>query len=363
MPEHFSDDRRRFLRTAASTLAAARLGVFGSAATQLSCAAIQFTDEGKLQSLANATAWLNSPALTTPGLLGKVVVVQFWTYTCINWLRTLPYTRVWAEKYEKNGLVVVGVHSPEFAFEKSVENVRRAIKDMNIAYPVAVDSDHTIWNAFSNQYWPALYIADAKGRVRHHQFGEGGYERSEEVIQQLLAEAGATSVDHTHVSLSGRGAEAAADWGNLKSPESYLGYELANGFVSSDSDVFDESRVYAVPTGLKLNQWALAGEWAVQQHAVMLKKPNGRIVYRFHARDVHLVMGPAAKVSAVRFRVRVDGQPPGDAHGTDVDSDGNGTVVDQRLYQLVRQSKPIIDRQFEIEFLDAGVEAFVFTFG
>jgi thiol-disulfide isomerase/thioredoxin len=297
------------------------------------------------------------------GLRGKVVLIDFWTYTCINWLRTLPYVRAWAEKYKAQGLVVIGVHSPEFAFEKNLDNVRRAAKDQKVTYPIAIDSDHAIWRAFKNEYWPALYFVDAQGRIRHHHFGEGEYERSERVIQQLLAEAGISGVGNELVSVDARGTEAAADWVSLKSPENYLGYERTENFASPGGTVSDKRRVYTVPTRLGLNQWALSGDWTVQKPAAVLNQANGRIAYRFHARDLHLVMGPAARGNSVRFRVRIDGQPPGAAHGIDVDDKGNGTVSEQRLYQLIRQPKPIADRQFEIEFLDAGVEVFAFTFG
>jgi thiol-disulfide isomerase/thioredoxin len=319
--------------------------------------------EGNLPALAGATEWLNSPPLTAAGLRGKVVVVQFWTYSCINWLRSLPYVRAWADKYKKHGLVVIGVHTPEFAFEKNVDNIRRATKDMRIDYPVAVDSGHALWDAFRNQYWPALYFVDAQGRIRHHHFGEGEYEQSEMVIRQLLAEAGARDLDQELASVDARGAEAAADWSDLKSPENYLGYERTANFASQGGPVLDKRRVYAAPTQLPLNHWALSGDWTVQGEAAALNAANGRIVYRFHARDLHLVMGPATRGTAVRFRVLVDGQPPGAAHGIDVDAQGNGTVVEQRLHQLIRQTKPISDRQFEIEFLDPGVQAFSFTFG
>ena len=324
---------------------------------------VRLPTEGELPSLGGATGWLNAQPLTAAGLRRKVVLVQFWTYTCINWLRTLPYVRAWAEKYKDQGLVVIGVHSPEFEFEKNVENVRRAAKDMSVDYPIAIDRDHTIWRAFNNNYWPALYFADAQGRIRHHQFGEGDYERSERTIQQLLAEAGLGGIGHELVSVDGRGAEAAADWGSLKSPENYVGYERTENFASPGGAVLDEGRVYAAPARLRLNQWALSGDWTVKKQAAVLNKANGRIACRFHARDLHLVMGPAARGTSVRFRVFIDGQPPGAAHGVDVDDQGNGTLTEQRLYQLIRQPKPIADRQFEIEFLDPGVEAFAFTFG
>jgi thiol-disulfide isomerase/thioredoxin len=326
-------------------------------------AAIHLPTEGELPSLGGATGWLNSPPLTPAGLRGKVVLIDVWTYTCINWLRTLPYVRAWAEKYRNQGLVVIGVHSPEFPFEKNVDNVRRAAKDMRVDYPIAIDSDFAIWRALKNEYWPALYIVDAQGRVRHHQFGEGEYEQSERIIQQLLAEAGNTGIGRDLVSVDARGAEAAADWDSLKSPENYVGYGRTENFASPGGAVRDKPHVYAAPARLKLNEWALAGDWTAAKGLTVLNKPNGRIAYRFHARDLHLVMGPAAPGASVRFRVFIDGQPPGAAHGVDVDGQGNGTVTEQRLYQLIRQPSPIADRQFEIEFLDPGVEAFAFTFG
>ena len=319
--------------------------------------------EGELPSLGGAIEWLNSPPLTAAGLRGKVVLIDFWTYTCINWLRTLPYVRAWAEKYKDSGLVVIGVHSPEFGFEQDIDNVRRAVKDMRVDYPVAVDSKHAIWRAFRNQYWPALYFADARGRVRHHHFGEGEYERSEMVIQQLLAEAGIESLPRGLVSVDPRGLEVAADWGSLMSPENYLGHQRTANFASPGGAAPDKRRVYAAPARLTLNHWALSGDWTVQREAAVLAQAGGRIAYRFHARDLHLVMGPAARGTTVRFRVLIDGKPPEPAHGIDIDEQGNGTVTQQRLYQLIRQPKPIVDRQFEIEFVDPAVEAFAFTFG
>jgi thiol-disulfide isomerase/thioredoxin len=318
---------------------------------------------GELSSLGSATGWLNSEPLTAAGLRGKVVLVDVWTYTCVNWLRTLPYVRAWAEKYKDKGLVVIGVHSPEFSFEGDVDNVRREAKEMRVFYPIAIDNDFAIWRAFDNQYWPALYIIDGTGRIRHHQFGEGGYQESERVIQKLLTEAGVGGVGHDLVSVDPRGLEVAADWDNVKSPETYLGYELTENFASPGGAALDKSRAYAVPTRLRLNHWALSGDWTVKKPAVVLNQANGRIAYRFHARDLNLVMGPAARGTSVRFRVLIDGKPPGAAHGSDVDDQGNGTVGEQRTYQLIRQPKPIADRQFEIEFLDTGVEAFDFTFG
>ena len=330
---------------------------------QITSQAAQLPIEGEFPSLGGATGWLNSPPLTAEGLRGKVVLVQVWTYSCINWLRTLPYVRAWAEKYRDQGLVVIGVHTPEFGFEHNLDNVRLAAKDMQVAYPIALDNDYAIWRAFNNNYWPALYFIDAKGHIRHHQFGEGQYDRSELIIQQLLAEAGSGGIGHDLVSVDARGAEAAADWGNLKSPETYVGYECTANFASPGGAVVDKRRVYAAPARLRLNQWALAGDWTVGKQATVLHKANGRITYRFHARDLHLVMGPAVRGTPVRFRVLIDGQPPGPAHGIDVNDQGYGTVTEQRLYQLIRQPKPIADRQFEIEFLDPGVETFVFTFG
>jgi thiol-disulfide isomerase/thioredoxin len=341
----------------------ATLAEDNSVMQQMTPAALQLPVEGELPSLRSATGWLNSRPLTPAGLRGKVVLIDFWTYTCINWLRTLPYVRAWAKKYRDQGLVVVGVHSPEFEFEKDVDNVRRAANDMRIDYPIAIDSDHAIWRAFKNQYWPALYFVDARGRIRHHQFGEGEYEQSELIIQQLLTEAGMGSAGHELVAVDGRGAEAAADWGSLKSPENYVGYERTVNFASPGGAVLDQRRVYAVPARLTLNQWALSGDWTMEKQATVLNKPNGRIAYCFHARDLHLVMAPAARGVRVRFRVLIDGLPPGSAHGIDVDEQGNGTLAEQRLYQLIRQPKPIADRQFEIEFLDSGAKAFAFTFG
>ena len=334
-----------------------------SVAQQKTPAAVRLPIEGELPSLGSATGWLNSQPLTPAGLRGKVVLIDVWTYTCINWLRSLPYVRAWAEKYKNQGLVVIGVHAPEFAFEKNIDNVRRAAKDMKVNYPIAIDNDFAIWRALKNEYWPALYFVDARGRIRYHHFGEGEYEQSERIIQQLLAEAGSGGIRRELVSVDGRGAEAAADWGSLKSPENYVGYERTENFASPGGAVLDKGRVYAAPARLRLNHWALSGDWTVQKQAIVLNKVNGRIAYRFHARDLHLVMGPAARGTSVRFRVLIDGQPPGAAHGIDVDDQGNGRVTEQRLYQLIRQPKPIAERQFEIEFLDWGVEAFAFTFG
>ncbi len=317
----------------------------------------------ELASLERATEWLNSSPLTASALQGKVVLIDFWTYTCINWRRTLPYVRAWADKYKDQGLVVIGVHAPEFAFEKNLSNVRWAVKDMVINYPVVLDNDHALWRAFRNQAWPALFFVDAQGRVRHHYFGEGAYEQSEMVIQALLREAGATDVSREPVAVNARGFDAAADWGNLRSPENYVGFDRTENFASPGGAALDMPRMYQQPARLSLNQWALSGDWTVRKDAAALNEAGGSIVYRFHARDLHLVMGPAARGTSVKFRVKIDGQPPGAAHGVDVDEQGNGTVTEQRMYQLIRQPGSIGDRQFEIEFFGPGVEAFSFTFG
>jgi thiol-disulfide isomerase/thioredoxin len=324
---------------------------------------MQLPVEGTLPSLSGATGWLNSPPLTPAGLRGKVVLIEVWTYTCINWLRTLPYVRAWADKYKNNGLVVIGVHTPEFAFEKNVDNVRRAAKELRIDYPIAIDSDYAIWRGLENQYWPALYFIDAQGHIRHHQFGEGEYERSEKVIQQLLSENGNGVVDRGLVSVAANGVQAAPDWENLRSAENYAGYNRTENFVSPGGAVLDKRRVYTAPARLRLNHWALSGDWTMEKQGSRLNNPNGRISYRFHARDLHLVMGPTEAGTLVRFRVLIDGRPPASAHGVDVDEQGNGAVTEQRLYQLIRQTNPIADREFEIEFLDPGVEIFAFTFG
>ena len=318
--------------------------------------------DGELAALGQATAWINSEPLTPAALRGKVVLVQFWTYSCINWLRNEPYVRAWAEKYKDAGLVVIGVHSPEFGFEHNLENVRRAARDLQVDYPIAVDNDFTIWRGFNNEYWPALYFIDSRGRLRHHQFGEGDYPRSEKVIQQLLGETGAR-IDAGLVTVEGRGVQAAADWRSLSSPENYLGFERSENFASPGGLREDQRQLYDAPTRLKLNHWALSGDWTVGKQATVLNTASGGIRYRFHARDLHLVMGTAAGGSPVRFRVLIDGQPPASAHGLDVDAQGNGTVTEPRLYQLIRQTGPIADRQFEIEFLDSAVQVFAFTFG
>jgi len=319
--------------------------------------------EGDMPSLDGAVTWLNSPPLSPADLRGKVVVIDFWTYTCVNWRRTLPYVRAWANTYRTQGLIVIGVHTPEFDFEKGRDNVRQAVTEMGIDYPVAVDSKQRIWNAFGNEYWPALYFVDAQGRIRHHQFGEGNYDESERVIQRLLAEAGSNSVNRDLVSVDPRGLEVAADWLDLRSPETYVGYGRARNLVSPGGAVRGTGSTYAAPSRLEVNEWALLGNWTVDNEPALLNKADGRLVYRFHARDLNLVMSPGMPGSLVRFRVTIDKQPPGLAHGTDVDDMGYGTVSEPRTYQLIRQPQPIIDRDFEIEFLDPTVKVFDFTFG
>ncbi len=305
--------------------------------------------EGALPPLDGAVQWLNSPPLTAEALKGKVVLVDFWTYSCINCLRTLPYVKAWAEKYRDQGLVVIGVHAPEFAFERDVNNVTKAMKDLGITYPVAIDNNYKIWRAFNNQYWPAHYFADAKGQIRYHHFGEGDYAESERVIQQLLHEAGAKNVAGGLIEADAKGVQQAPDLNEVQSPETYLGLQRAENFVKSGP--------------LALNNWTLEGQWNVGGQQVTLDQAGGRIVYRFHARDLHLVLGPGADGKPVRFKVTIDGQAPGDAHGADVAPDGSGTVTEQRLYQLVRQSGAVQDRTFTIEFLDPNVAAYAFTFG
>jgi thiol-disulfide isomerase/thioredoxin len=302
-------------------------------------------------SFAGAVEWFNSKPLTLAELHRKVVLVDFWTYTCVNWRRTLPYVRAWAQKYKQDGLLVIGVHTPEFGFEKDLTNVRRATKEMDVDYPVAVDSNYAIWRAFDNEYWPALYLIDAKGNVRAHHFGEGDYQKTERTIQELLAEAGARGIDRNLVLVDPHGLEVAADWDDVRSPETYIGSERG------------ERRVDAAPDRLRLNEWTLIGDWSVGKEVAVLNRADGRVAYRFHARDVNLIMGPVKPGSTPRFRVLVDGKPPGTDRGGDVDANGYGTVSRQDTYQLIRQRKPIVDRLFEIEFLEPGVEVLDFTFG
>ena len=311
-----------------------------------------------MPALDGATGWLNSEPLGPADLRGHVVLVDFGTYTCINWLRTLGYVRAWAEKYGDPGLVLVGVHTPEFPFEHDAENVRVAIRDMNLEHPIALDNDYAIWRAFSNHYWPAVYLADVQGRIRHHQFGEGGYEECERIIQRLLRDAEGDSIPDDLVAVEAEGVEAEADWANLKSPETYLGYERGE---RSTSSYLPGS--LSLDLSLGLNQWARTHDWTVERAASVLNRAGGQIAFRFHARDLHLVLGLREPESSVPFRVLIDGEPPGDGHGLDIDERGHGSVDQQRLFQLVRQRQPIVDRTFEITFLAAGIEAYAFTFG
>jgi cytochrome c biogenesis protein CcdA/thiol-disulfide isomerase/thioredoxin len=319
--------------------------------------------EGSLPSLAGAVEWLNSPPLTPEQLKGKVVLVDFWTYSCINCLRSIPYVRAWADKYKDQGLVVIGVHAPEFAFEKNIDNVKQAVARLRIDYPVAVDNDYAIWRAFNNEYWPADYFIDAKGQIRHHFFGEGDYSESEKVIQQLLAEAGRGNLPADMVSVSATGAEAASDAADVKSPETYIGFARSENFASPGGAVGDSPHVYATGDLKQLNDWGLSGDWTIGGQFAALNKTDGAIAFRFHARDLHLVLGPSADGKPVRFRVTVDGLRPGESHGADVNAEGEGLVTDHRLYQLVRQSGPIMDRTFSIQFFDPDVQAYAFTFG
>jgi thiol-disulfide isomerase/thioredoxin len=319
--------------------------------------------EGSLPAFGGATGWLNSPPLTATDLRGKIILVNFWTYTCVNWLRQLPYLRAWAGKYADHSLVVIGVHTPEFPFEHDLGNVRRAVRDVRIAYPVAIDNDYAVWSAFANHYWPALYFADAQGRIRHHHFGEGEYQQSEMVIQQLLVEAGTTDHDHELVPVDARGVEAPADWAHLRSPETYAGYERTENFASPGGVLAGKPYVYSAPAQLRLNHWALSGDWTMGEEAATANEAGSQIAYRFHARDLNLVMGPAAPGTPARFRVLMDGQPPAGAHGTDLDPQGHGIATEQRLYQLIRQPGSVTEHTFEITFLDPGVQAYSFTFG
>jgi cytochrome c biogenesis protein CcdA/thiol-disulfide isomerase/thioredoxin len=320
-------------------------------------------DEGPFPDLSGAVAWLSSPPLSSQALKGKVVLIDFWTYSCINCLRALPYVEGWAAKYKDAGLVVIGVHTPEFAFEKERSNVEKAVRDLKVNYPVAVDSNDAIWKAFNNAYWPAHYFIDGKGRIRYNHFGEGEYGESERVIRELLKQKGSKLGASEHSSVSAAGAEAASDTADRGSPETYVGYHRAEHFASAEKIAQDSRRVYTPQPGLSLNQWALAGSWKVGEESAVLQTSPGRIVFRFHARDLHLVLGTTKEGKPVRFTVKLDGTAPGEDHGADADGGGTGTVQGHRLYQLIRQKGPVEDRTFEIEFLDPGVQAFAFTFG
>jgi cytochrome c biogenesis protein CcdA/thiol-disulfide isomerase/thioredoxin len=318
--------------------------------------------EGDMPSLAGATLWLNSPPLTPQSLRGKVVVVDFWTYSCINCLRSLPYVREWYDKYKDHGLVVIGVHAPEFAFEKQPDNVRKAVRELGVDYPVALDNDYAIWKGFDNQYWPAHYFIDAKGQIRGHHYGEGDYAQSEDTIRQLLTEAGYTHLPGGYVQPGHKGAQAAGSGDADRSPETYVGYARSEHFAGG-AIAHDDAWNYRAPATLTTNQWALDGRWTVHDEMAQLDQAGGRIAYRFRGRDLHLVLGPGKDGKPVRFRVTIDGKPPGDDHGTDTDAAGNGVVTEQRLYQLVRQAHGTGERLFEITFLDPGVQAYAFTFG
>jgi cytochrome c biogenesis protein CcdA/thiol-disulfide isomerase/thioredoxin len=320
-------------------------------------------DEGPMPDLGGAVAWLNSPPLSTKSLRGKVVLIDFWTYSCINCLRALPYVEAWSTKYKDVGLVVIGVHTPEFAFEKDRSNVEKAVRDLKVTYPVAIDSDYLVWRAFKNEYWPAHYFIDGKGRIRYHHFGEGEYAESEHVIQQLLKENGSKSLAEDIIDVSASGTEAAPDKNDARSGETYIGYHRAENYGSAEPIAKDSRKVYTLLPRLSLNQWGLAGNWKVGGESAVLQTAPGKIAFRFHARDLHLVLGPSKNSKPIRFVVRLDGTPPGDDHGGDTDNSGAGTVQGHRLYQLIRQKGTVEDRTFEIEFLDPGVQAFAFTFG
>ena len=319
-------------------------------------------DEGSMPDLDGAIGWLNSAPLNSKSLHGKVVLVDFWTYTCINSLRPLPYVKSWAAKYKEAGLTVIGVHTPEFSFEKERRNVENAVRDLNVTYPVAIDSDYRIWQAFNNQYWPAEYIIDGKGRIRYHHFGEGEYDESERVIQQLLKENGARGLDGNTVSASADGVEAAPSR-DVGSPETYVGYRRAERFASPGRLAHDSPKTYRPPARLSLNRWGLSGSWNVGAESAVVQGASGAVILRFHSRDLHMVLSAAKNGGSVRFQVKLDGAAPGDDCGADSNSDGMGAIREPRLYQLIRQKGHVEDRTFEIEFLDPGAQAFVFTFG
>jgi cytochrome c biogenesis protein CcdA/thiol-disulfide isomerase/thioredoxin len=320
--------------------------------------------EGQLPALSGAVSWLNSPALTPAELRGKVVLVDFWTYSCINCLRALPYVKTWYAKYKDHGLIVIGVHAPEFAFEKDSANVARAVHELGITYPVALDNNYAIWQGFSNQYWPAHYFIDAAGAIRSHHFGEGNYEESEQTIRQLLTEAGYTDLPPAGMNVAqGAGAQAPADEAHILSPETYVGYQRAQSFASPEPVARDHLQVYSAPKALGINQWALSGAWSIGGQKAALEKAPGKMVYRFFARDLHLVLSPGSDAKPIRFRVQLDGAAPGANHGADTDANGDGVIRDERLYQLIRQSADVGEHVFSIEFLDSDVQAYAFTFG
>jgi len=348
---------------AATAAPANRPGLLRSIAHRLAGDADVLPVEGHLPTFDGATGWLNSEPLTPEGLRGRVVLVDFWTYTCINWLRTAPYVKAWDAKYRDHGLTVIGVHTPEFGFEQNIDNVVAQSRSFGVDYPIAVDSNYGVWEAFANHFWPAIYVADAEGRIRYHHFGEGEYAMTEMVVQQLLLEAGAVGVDPGLVAVKPQGFEVAADWETLRTPETYVGYGRSAGFASPDSAKFNTPHAYPAPDELRLNEWAPSGSWTLAQHAAVSNETGARIGFEFQARDVNLVMGPAARGTTVPFRVLLDGKAPADSHGFDVDEAGNGTLAEQRLHQLIRQPGSIPERLVEIEFLGAGAEAYCFTFG
>jgi thiol-disulfide isomerase/thioredoxin len=349
--------------TATMSEPSSRPGLLRSLAHRLAGDDAELPVEGHLPSFDGATRWLDSEPLTPERLRGRVVLVDFWTYTCINWLRTLPYLRAWSERYRDQGLTVIGVHTPEFGFEHDIDNVIAQSRNLGVEYPIAVDNDYGVWQAFANHFWPAVYIADAEGRIRYHHFGEGEYAMTEMVVQQLLQEAGAEGVDPDLVSVEPTGFGVAADWGTLRTPETYVGYGRSAGFASPERAIFDKPHAYARPSRLGLNEWAPSGTWTLAAHAAVANEAGARFAFQFQARDVNLVMGPAVRGKSVPFRVYLDGAAPGAAHGFDVDDQGNGILVDQRLYQLIREPGSVRERLVEIEFLDGGAEAYCFTFG
>ena len=324
--------------------------------------ALAARDEGPSPGFEGAVGWLNSVPLSSKALRGKVVLVNFWTYSCINSLRELPYMEAWAAKYKNAGLVVIGVHAPEFGFEKDQANVKNAVSDLKVGYPIPIDSDHSIWEAFHNEYWPANYFIDAKGRIRYHHFGEGDYDKSERLIQALLKENGALGLDESVVRISADGPEAPPS-NDVRSPETYVGFARAENFASPERMARNSRKTYNAPAGFGLNQWGLGGSWNIGAESAKLESSPGRIVFRFHSRDLHIVLGPGKNGTSVRFNVRLNGAEPGDDHGVDSAADGSGEVREPRMYQLIRQKGTIKDVTFEIEFLDPGVEAFSFTFG
>jgi thiol-disulfide isomerase/thioredoxin len=371
MSEEIKHDRRRFLRNAAVTIAAAELAMIGPTEAQSSTAnppgvtpikPWTMPPVGSMPPLDGAIAWLNSAPLSSESLRGKVVLVDFWTYTCINSLRPLPYVKSWAARYKDAGLVVIGVHTPEFSFEHERVNVENAVRELKVTYPVAIDSNYKIWRAFDNEYWPAQYLIDGKGRIRYNHFGEGDYGEIEHVIQELLKGNGASGVGGSTVSISAIGVEAAPGE-DEESPESYIGYRQAERFASPERLAQDARRTYSPPARPSLNQWGLSGPWNIGAEAGVLQAAPGEIVFRFHARDLHLVLGPTKDGKPVRFKVGLNGAAPGGDHGTDSAPDGTGEVREPRLYQLIRQKGHVEDRTFGIEFLDPGVQAYVFTFG